>query len=688
MSSKCKLFIIMCMGVVYSPLAHASEIAVPKHMHIQKASSIETYSMPYQPLHPSAPFYNEVEGEGGASDVSPFGDPFSEQTSPFEAGPVQGQGQAPSPFDAPAQGQAPSPFDAAPVQGQGTPAQQDPFGQPTPIGAPTTAESQPSPAAAPTPAIPSVVGVSGLNFKPPPQRNGAANTSSRVNAPTAAEQQAIEDQRTIIYKSMEIIGATAISKNELMLLWPYLPDEKVSSQDLFVFAEDISTVYREAGYALSFAIVPEQTIDAGEGNFTIRVVEGFIDKVTYKGRVPRNVYSRVANIMDPLLEEYPAKSHSLEERLLIANDFYGVKAVGMLSPSDAANAARLTVDLAHNPFSFTVGMNNYLSDNLDNNVISLSGDVYGLLTGADVIRLSTNFSPDGEAFKGYTLMLASYFGDAGFNAGTTISVSETEPTDESLQDLGFTSEVLKNELFLSYPIYRSRKTNFTYGASYSASETKTFLFDVPDTEETVESLSTWLDINHRIGGGHSVELRLGLVNGLSAEESGTSTSDSGNDPSASAVDIYGKAILDVGRIYNGRFSIPVSFYAQSSLGSKPLLSSAECSFGGRRFGLGFRSSVIYGDSCTMWSARLSWVKGLRSSVLNTYLVYDSGETEEFDLNLEDEDRIKKASSAALGFSLAFRNGVSLTLEGGKGIDLPEETDEAENIFSAALQWRF
>ena len=44
--------------------------------------------------------------------------------------------------------------------------------------------------------------------------------------------------------------------------------------ELFDFANAITRAYAQAGYALSFAVVPEHTIE--DGAVTVRVIEGFV----------------------------------------------------------------------------------------------------------------------------------------------------------------------------------------------------------------------------------------------------------------------------------------------------------------------------------------------------------------------------------------------------------------------------
>ena len=82
---------------------------------------------------------------------------------------------------------------------------------------------------------------------------------------------------TFTFSELRIEGATAIDTDELMAAWPHRPGTVITVSELFQFANQITRIYAEAGYALSFGLVPAQTIK--DGPATIRVVEGFVNSI-------------------------------------------------------------------------------------------------------------------------------------------------------------------------------------------------------------------------------------------------------------------------------------------------------------------------------------------------------------------------------------------------------------------------
>ncbi|WP_457660303.1 POTRA domain-containing protein [Sinorhizobium medicae] len=108
---------------------------------------------------------------------------------------------------------------------------------------------------------------------------------------------------------------------KLLADWPHKAGDTVRVDEIFALAESISQAYREAGYALSFAMVPQQQIDGGV--FRIQVVEGFVERVVIKGDLSEAVRADMQAFADRILASRPLRTADLERYLLLINDMPG-----------------------------------------------------------------------------------------------------------------------------------------------------------------------------------------------------------------------------------------------------------------------------------------------------------------------------------------------------------------------------
>ena len=72
-----------------------------------------------------------------------------------------------------------------------------------------------------------------------------------------------------------------MSEGDLAAAWSSSLGQTISVEKLYEIVNSISARYAQAGYALSFALLPEQ--DITEGRVKIAVVEGFVDDVVVEG---------------------------------------------------------------------------------------------------------------------------------------------------------------------------------------------------------------------------------------------------------------------------------------------------------------------------------------------------------------------------------------------------------------------
>jgi len=122
-------------------------------------------------------------------------------------------------------------------------------------------------------------------------------------------------------KAVSVTGASTLSGEAIAERYkPYI-EKTVSQADLAAIADSVTELYRQAGYALSRAIIPPQ--DIKNGRIRVKVIEGHIAEVVLKGEGADQFGIR--NLLARIIEERPTQLKTLERQLLLANDTPGAR---------------------------------------------------------------------------------------------------------------------------------------------------------------------------------------------------------------------------------------------------------------------------------------------------------------------------------------------------------------------------
>jgi hemolysin activation/secretion protein len=194
----------------------------------------------------------------------------------------------------------------------------------------------------------------------------------QVNLPTVFPQEPVPDAAKTIHltlKSVTILGATAFKVEQLQDIYAPYVDKDVTLDTAWTIAAAITERYRNAGYFLSRAFVPQQSIK--DGNVQIKVVEGYIGKVELPEDVSGN--SVVNGFVEQLQAQKPVTAEGVESILLRLNDLPGYAFRAVLSPLENNGeeaAIRLTLILKEKDGQGSVSFDNQSSRYLGPNEVS------------------------------------------------------------------------------------------------------------------------------------------------------------------------------------------------------------------------------------------------------------------------------------------------------------------------------
>jgi hemolysin activation/secretion protein len=418
-----------------------------------------------------------------------------------------------------------------------------------------------------------------------PQR---AEKQSKVATPGAPRQESATISGTFVLSAVNVEGSTVFTSEQLAQSFePYLAS-RIGQAELEKIAADITARYRRAGYLLSYAMIPEQSVQSGI--VTIRVVEGYIDHVDLLGDAKSA--SAIRAIVARLREDRPLRSATLERILGLARETPGVVMGEVRIGRSAANPAQHQLTIA-------LGADRYRA--------LLYSDNRGTIEGARIRRCSSlvlsSVAVPGDQLQVDLFAIPSnhfryYYGQlkgsVPLNAdGLRLSASASYG-DEFQRFAGPDQRGMSRQFIadLSYPLVKSRASSMVGHFSLSDWKSREKLGSSAFQRDNLQVARGWIEFSKasrtRVDGRITLSrgFDLGAPRGV-------------GDPLASRP--FGKAEftkvtadLQVARSLSEKVGFRFDSSAQLSL--DPLLAPEEFALGGSRIGRAFDFNAVTGDS--------------------------------------------------------------------------------------------
>lgn len=131
-----------------------------------------------------------------------------------------------------------------------------------------------------------------------------------------------------------------------------LRGHEVNLAEIYAVADAITQRYRQAGFLLAKAYVPEQRLQGGR--LTLQVFEGKVNQVTFSG--PAN--QALERYADNIRQQQPPTSANLERNLLLMNDLSGNDSRAVLQASPVQAGTDLAVENSLRKYEGFVGFDN------------------------------------------------------------------------------------------------------------------------------------------------------------------------------------------------------------------------------------------------------------------------------------------------------------------------------------------
>lgn len=297
------------------------------------------------------------------------------------------------------------------------------------------------------------------------------NQEKKVELPTLKQDVAplkkFDDSKKVSVKSIEVQGVTKLDINKIKELVASYENKELSFNDMQEVASIITKLYRENGYFVARAYIPQQNILEKDNTLTINVIEGKYGqfKLENNSLVKDSI---VQGNLDSIKDENIVSTNTLERAMLIINDTPGV----VVSKAEVRPGQEVGTS------DFIIGTE--ASKRFNGYIL---GDNYG------------------SQYTGKHRLMAGVDINSPFNIGDKISISALTSEDSELlngrvaYDFPLASNGLRGEFSYS-------KTTYDLGSSYNyldavgSSDSIGFKVTYPYIKSKLETLDLFADISY------------------------------------------------------------------------------------------------------------------------------------------------------------------------------------------------
>lgn len=515
----------------------------------------------------------------------------------------------------------------------------------------------------------------------------AAAPTFTLSQPTQTQALQALLSRKITPMRFGIEGVHTLPFKEIAALFAPMAGHEVTIGDLVAKANEVTKMYQDAGYVLSFAFVPAQ--DFADGFVRVTVVEGYVQQTRFTGN-PGNAEPELRRIARHIQDERPLKRATLERYLNLMTLMPGVKVKADLKPpTQTSGATDLTVDVTRQPIS--VGASASYGNP---GIIGLFNVTANNLTPlGEQVQLST-IAPKGHNEQEYYAGVVTVpIGGDGLQAKIDASHYRGQPDDQVLTDAGLKRNIDQKRvgLTLSYPFLLNNQRSLTGSAGIYGVDNRdnyTLANGAPGNltaDVHVRVANVQLAYNE-VKPKESRGVVLGIYKGIN----GLGANQETNDPGV--LGPYDLGFTRYTITATQSFVLPWQFGIAAAVGGQyspnTVPTPEQASFGGTRFGLAYPAGEIAGDSGWGASIELNRLFHVGWVYLKTVQPYIMADTARAYLN-QGTLTHNRLGSVGLGVRVSDQKHYTLDMSLAKPVgDKPSNGDNRPLRFNANYSYQF
>jgi hemolysin activation/secretion protein len=312
----------------------------------------------------------------------------------------------------------------------------------------------------------------------------------------------ITTDMTVDVRGFRITGSTVFSERQLLPLLTDAAGSALNIQELDAIADRITRFYRERGYLVARAYLPQQEVT--EGIVEVAVIEGF-----YSGFQVQNnsllTSDHFARYLMPLQQSKVIHDRQLERDLLLISDAAGVGTITpLLAPGDQVGGSDLSIALGAAPrFTGSIDVDNFGGKTNGEHRLGFLFNINSPSGRGDQISVRGIFTPEfmqgagdphGKTNFG-RISYATPLGHRGLRGGLAYSDLRYKIGDP-FDALDANGDAKVTSAYLAYPFIRSRSANLYGQLAYDgkrlvdSSLVNSALFGATDVQKKLNSV-TW-----------------------------------------------------------------------------------------------------------------------------------------------------------------------------------------------------
>jgi hemolysin activation/secretion protein len=454
----------------------------------------------------------------------------------------------------------------------------------------------------------------GIGTRPKPPK-------ATLGAPQAPAPSGLDRQVQI--ESLQIEGVKAIPFEKAKALFAPLAKKTVAVQQLVGACDQLTKLYQQEGYALSFCFVPQQ--DFANGVARVVAVEGRASSLEIKGDAGP-LKKRIEQLAAPLLAEAPLKMKSFERMATLLSQLPGAKVVAKIDPPTKTDGLSVLQVEVQKRRGWDV------SAGLDLNHPGVQALITAVENGelglGEQISVGALVPPGQQEQKYYFAKWSQPIGAQGMALNFGASSYRAQPTNPAGYPYYVESLQSEDKIYaeLSYPFKLTQTESLVGGVGvYAARESSAIQNNLSgleagqrDSIRVANARLTWNKSGTNTTDAAEFTIARG-VNALGAHKEGFSNF------GAEIADTTDLSFWKLGltgahvRQWSNGWGYQLAFASQWSPNSLP--SAEQIAFGSTRFGLGYPAGASSGDSGIGGSAQVFKSFNIGSKWLKTVAPY-------------------------------------------------------------------
>lgn len=237
-----------------------------------------------------------------------------------------------------------------------------------------------------------------------------------------------------------------------------------------IIADKITNYYRERGFILAKAYIPEQQVR--DGVVTLTLLLGSLGEVVVNDS---KLYSEktLSSVFNGMLAK-PITSSMIEERLYFINDYPGVTAQGFFESGSQVGDTKLNINVqSQKRYDANIRLDNHGSAQTGEYRLYAEGQLHNLLGNADqlMVGLLFAFSPNNTAYGQVRYSSKVWSPRVQLSVGASNNQFILGPgNSESVDFLEIEGETNLADVTASFILKRSRKQNYSVDLVYEGVE--------------------------------------------------------------------------------------------------------------------------------------------------------------------------------------------------------------------------